>query len=654
MSCRDCQAQFAIVHGVPQFVTGDDYWGEIPVEDMRELLAAMQDSHWLDALEHLESPIVRTMRSFIADHRRGNWIYELPVDAGSRILDVGCGMGSVAAALSVHVGQVVALESVELRAAFCATRFAQDGLDNIRVVRADAISPPFPPRHFDVIVLHGVLEWLGKGRWPDVRGFQRRALARFRQLLRPDGNLVIAIENRFAVGSFRGRVDHSYLRHTSVMPRWLADRVTRARRGHPYDTYTYGHGGYLKLLREAGFDQVRTMLPIWSYNDPDYLVPVERRIRPAVIEMLASTQGRAAALPALRKLERRFRLSRTLAEDYLFVARTGAERHRSWLRQYLSEYWHEWGFTGDAADLQLVFRNGTIPTALVFSSAVNHPQVVAKLAPRHVAGAFSPPVGEIDALREVRSMLPAEMQRRVPRPLDLRQLHGHDVGVLTGLAGSPAILAAGTATDAATRRSAGRLSELGFGWLDDYYRHTEKRRNRVLCDELESYVRGGGRHLGPEGKRLEAGAMQLLRRRWPATGLDLRHAPQHGDFALNNVVEVDGGLGVFDWERFGRLDLPGFDALNFATNLTLIAVSDRRQWRPAESVTSLLSAGALGDVVRHPLAKCLTSLGIDPGCLDALLGLYFLAYAREYGENQARRGMMRVIAEQLATLLERE
>jgi hypothetical protein len=181
----------------------------------------------------------------------------------------------------------------------------------------------------------------------------------------------------------------------------------------------------------------------------------------------------------------------------------------------------------------------------------------------------------------------------------------------------------------------------------------------VLVDELESYGRGGGQYLGAEGVRLEAEAIRLLRKRWPAAGLEIRRGPQHGDFALSNVLEADGGLVVFDWERFGRVELPGFDALHHATYLSLLAVSDKKGWRPKESVTALLSAGSpgvlgsLGTVIRRPLADCLTSLGFDPDGLDALLALYLLAYAREYGNDWSRRGMMRVVATQLAAVLER-
>ncbi len=39
----------------------------------------------------------------------------------------------------------------------------------------------------------------------------------------------------------------------------------------------------------------------------------------------------------------------------------------------------------------------------------------------------------------------------------------------------------------------------------------------------------------------------------------LPHIPQHGDFTASNFGETNAGLVIFDWEDFGRVNLPGFD-----------------------------------------------------------------------------------------------
>ena len=39
----------------------------------------------------------------------------------------------------------------------------------------------------------------------------------------------------------------------------------------------------------------------------------------------------------------------------------------------------------------------------------------------------------------------------------------------------------------------------------------------------------------------------------------LPHIRQHGDFVINNIGITDTGIVIFDWEDFGRVELPGFD-----------------------------------------------------------------------------------------------
>ncbi|MGD8395349.1 MAG: hypothetical protein PVF43_07725, partial [Candidatus Eiseniibacteriota bacterium] len=91
LGCPRCGRRVPVIDGVPHFVEDDGYWGEIPASAMRELLRRLHHQHWYAALAGHPDAAVRGKAAFIADQRRANWIYELPLDPTSRLLDVGCG-----------------------------------------------------------------------------------------------------------------------------------------------------------------------------------------------------------------------------------------------------------------------------------------------------------------------------------------------------------------------------------------------------------------------------------------------------------------------------------------------------------------------------------------------------------------------------------
>ncbi|GAI92803.1 unnamed protein product, partial [marine sediment metagenome] len=44
-------------------------------------------------------------------------------------------------------------------------------------------------------------------------------------------------------------------------------------------------------------------------------------------------------------------------------------------------------------------------------------------------------------------------------------------------------------------------------------------------------------------------------------------SPQHGDFWHGNIVESCNHLGIYDWEFFGKVNIPLFDFFHFLTML---------------------------------------------------------------------------------------
>ena len=137
--------------------------------------------------------------------------------------------------------------------------------------------------------MNSVLEWVGlvEGK-RNVRDIQLGILANIKRLLKPGGYLYVGINNRFGINMFTGELDHSGMRFTSLMPRWLANFYIRKLKKdvyrteeyqHEYRTYTYSPRGYRKLLTEAGFLKNDLFWVYPNHDNPMSFAPIyEKRM----------------------------------------------------------------------------------------------------------------------------------------------------------------------------------------------------------------------------------------------------------------------------------------------------------------------------------------------------------------------------------------
>ena len=275
LECLCCQQRWPVVDGVPHFIPDFPYWGEIPLEQMREVNRVAAAANWRTALQSPE-PSVKRASTMILNLERANWhrLIDLPPD--SRVLDVGAGMGTNSHALALYYRDVIAVEPVLQRVQFMQRRFTQERLANVRIVRSSVWSLPFPKESMDLIAMNGVLEWVAEGVPGDPRDLQRSALGKVIRLLRPGGYLYLGIENRIVPGYFIGYRDpHCGIPYVTVLPRPMAQWYARRKGGSGYRNYLYSSRGYRKLLRQAGFTHIDLYAAIPSYNDPRFLIPLE-------------------------------------------------------------------------------------------------------------------------------------------------------------------------------------------------------------------------------------------------------------------------------------------------------------------------------------------------------------------------------------------
>jgi SAM-dependent methyltransferase len=278
--CPGCHRQWPIVGGIPTFVDQFPYWGEISLEPMLKVNFQIQWEYWKTVLLNSDDPSVREASKMILNLDRANWHWLTDLSPESRVLDLGAGMGTNSHALAGRFREVFALEPVRERVEFMKQRFAQDGINNVKILRTSLWDIPFAPNSFDLVVLNGVLEWVATGREGDPKALQLTALKRSFELLRPGGYLYVGIENRMPWQYFIGAPDvHCGLPYVTVLPRPLAHWYAR-RRGHPegYRNYIYSIRGYRKLLAAAGFSDIQFYLAIPSYNAPRFYLPLKENV----------------------------------------------------------------------------------------------------------------------------------------------------------------------------------------------------------------------------------------------------------------------------------------------------------------------------------------------------------------------------------------
>ena len=324
--CSRCNNWWDVKDGVPCFVKDAPYWGELPQDEMKAVLKRAQEGHWKDSLEMIPEEKREAIISYGSDETRGWWRYLLPGTDTGKVLDIGAGLGAVTFSLANAGYDVVAVDSVIERATFLKIRRDQDEINNVQTACASALTLPFAENSFDVVILNGVLEWLGLSDTflsPDK--VHKMVLHNIYNLLKSGGILYLAIENRIAGIYLLGLKDpHSGLRFTTLMPRRIADLYARLKHRGGYKTYIYSKFGYEKMLKEAGFKAMEFFLPLPSYRNFKVIVPMGNR---KVTKYCATHIWNMKRLRLLRSISPFFKifplsvLLDYFAPDYSIVAR---------------------------------------------------------------------------------------------------------------------------------------------------------------------------------------------------------------------------------------------------------------------------------------------------------------------------------------------
>ncbi|OGB87556.1 hypothetical protein A3J44_01020 [candidate division WOR-1 bacterium RIFCSPHIGHO2_02_FULL_45_12] len=274
--CPKCNKGWMVEGGIAKFVEQPAHWNLLAEEEMSGLISQAEKVGWAEAIKKSKSQKIRVLYPFTDCPTRADATFYLPLNEKSLILDLGSGWGNFSFALAPRVGQVVAADITSQALKFIHLRKTQDKIENITPVLIEPLDfgrLPFADNTFNAVIMNGVLEWVGSHlKTGDPLKLQEGCLRAVYQTLKNNGRVLIGIENRFGLKYFFGAQDDHLIHYssqkisyTTLLPRIIANWITRKRISLPYRTYTHSLNGYKSLLKRAGFKDIEVYFP-----DPDY------------------------------------------------------------------------------------------------------------------------------------------------------------------------------------------------------------------------------------------------------------------------------------------------------------------------------------------------------------------------------------------------
>jgi len=624
--CTGCAASYPISHGIFDFRQHrrDYYFNPVPRGEMAKLVDAAGSVPWDDTVRQFLH-FVRHPAEWVdnlAVNGRYSWKLLLELPPNARVLDLGCGLGNLTSNLAPHVAEVVALDLTWERLLFAQKRFEKfNPGDRITLVAGgDGKRLPFPDAHFDCIVLSGVLEWVaddGGGvpkdaprhlrAWKMLASFfgeanprkiQLRFLRELRRALKPDGQLMVAIENRLGYEYFTGRPDHhSGLRGASLMPRLLANAYSIVSARRPYRTYTHSYFGARRLFAAAGFPALEFYGLTPGYSGLSEIVPVDT----------PRSFWAPVAPPSWKEKVKR---SRYFVPAYGIVGGRERAARASILDRMLVEIAATLGL--EPREIEVVWLRVSEKDKTILSLTCSGRNAIAK-----IPCAANTVVGEENHWNALQRLLSIPgVAALAPAPLARGNMQGLVYYVESAVAGRP--LGAHITESSRARWSAAIgdfLAALNPG-LDRIAPQPldAEAFNTLIATPIERLRQA----VADDG--LCDAALRYFRDR--LDGVPMRLGFTHGDLTRTNVFVENGALsGVIDWEYASERGLSALDAITYVESVQRCLAP---ALRIGETFPNLATRNWPSDAELELLNRSYRACGIDPELHPTLCHLNWL------------------------------
>lgn len=187
---------------------------------------------------------------------RKNIIYSYDFKKNSTILEIGAHFGEITQALCEKATKVVAVEFNKRNAEVIAKRYKNE--ENLEIIVGNLRDIEFEEK-FDYIVLCGIIEYAQIVY--NTKNAQLELLKYCKGLLKEEGKLLIATDNKFAMKSYVGDIDEC----TGI----TFDSITDYKSNK--NTYKLGKEKLKNLLEEVGMKYYNFFYPLPDYKLSSYI-----------------------------------------------------------------------------------------------------------------------------------------------------------------------------------------------------------------------------------------------------------------------------------------------------------------------------------------------------------------------------------------------
>lgn len=234
-----------------KFYKNDDKYSEGDIEN--QVLQLIAEHEPEDYVQAIDKNLNWSVYYHLTQVRKNilNW-YEFATD--SDVLEIGCGFGAITGLLCDRCRHVTAVELSQRRAMGTLLRCREK--DNLEIIVGNLNDIEFEHK-YDYITLIGVLEY--QGRFTDSENPYMDFLKKIKSLLKPDGKLLIAIENQYGLKYWCGAgEDHTGVPFDGMNQYEFTNQGIR----------TFSKAALENLVKESGFSNTYFYYPM-----PDYKLP---------------------------------------------------------------------------------------------------------------------------------------------------------------------------------------------------------------------------------------------------------------------------------------------------------------------------------------------------------------------------------------------